>query len=102
MEANYYVGIDISKRQLDWQVNNSQHTLLAIGKGANSPSGIRKLIAQLSRQGISLDEVIICFEHTGPYGLLLAAMLEEAGIRYVMVAAAQVQLSLGIRPAKES
>lgn len=53
------------------------------------------------KQGkICLDEVIICFEHTGPYGLLLATILEQCGICYVMVSAAEVQLSLGIRRGK--
>ncbi|MDZ7680358.1 MAG: hypothetical protein U5J63_01290 [Fodinibius sp.] len=33
-------------------------------------------------------------------GLLLATILEQAGICYVMVSAAQVQLSLGIRRGK--
>ncbi|WP_440999870.1 IS110 family transposase [Fodinibius sp. SL11] len=100
MEGNYWIGIDISKRQLDWQVNKVQNTPLAAGNVQNSPCGITKLLDQWSRQGICLEETIICFEHTGPYGLLLAAMLEEAGVRYVMVAAAQVQRSLGIRRGK--
>lgn len=58
------------------------------------------MLEKWSRQGICLEEMIVCFEHTGPYRLLLAAMLEEAGICYVMVAAAQVRRSLGIRRGK--
>lgn len=100
MEANYYVGVDISKHRLDWQVNDAQNQQLALGKATNRPSGIGKLLEQWSRQGIPLEEMVICFEHTGPYGLLLATMLEQAGVRYVMVAAAEVQLSLGIRRGK--
>lgn len=100
MEGNYWIGIDISKQQLDWQLNKAQNQQLATGNVQNSPCGITKLLEKWSRQGISMEEIIICFEHTGPYGLLLAAMLEEAGICYVMVAAAQVQRSLGIRRGK--
>lgn len=100
MEANYYVGVDVSKNQLDWHLNDAENQQLAIGKVANSPSGIGKLLDQWSCQGKSLEEIVICFEHTGPYGLLLAAMLEEAGICYIMVAAAQVQRSLGIQRGK--
>lgn len=100
MEGNYWTGIDISKQQLEWQVNEIRAQPLAAGKAQNSPSGITKLLVEWSRQGICLKEMIICFEHTGPYGLLLAAMLEEAGISYVMVSAAEVQLSLGIRRGK--
>lgn len=100
MEANYYAGIDISKKRLDWQVNDGQNRQLAIGDIGNNPDGIRELLEKWSHQGISLEKMMVCFEHTGAYGLLLAAMLEEAGVRYVMVAAAQVQRSLGIRRGK--
>lgn len=100
MEANYYAGIDISKQGLDWQVNDDHNQQQSLGKTANSPRGIAGLLAKWVAQGIALEELVICFEHTGPYGLLLATMLEQAGIRYVMVAAAQVQRSLGIRRGK--
>ena len=49
-----------------------------------------------------LNDLIVCFEHTGPHALLLATLLEEFGICYVMVSAAQVQLSLGIRRGKSA
>lgn len=100
MEANYYAGIDISKQRLDWQLNDSDNQKQALGKTPNNPEGITRLLDKWVGQGINGKELIICFEHTGPYGLLLAAMLEKAGIRYVQVAAAQVQRSLGIRRGK--
>lgn len=100
MEGNYWAGIDISKRQLDWQVNEAHNQPLLTGNVQNSPGGITKLLEKWFRQGICLEEMVICFEHTGSYGLLLAAMLEEAGVRYAMVSAAQVQRSLGIRRGK--
>lgn len=99
METSYYVGIDISKERLDWQLNYHIRQK-AMGKAANNPNGIAQLLQQWTDQGIPLDELVVCFEHTGPYGLLLAAMLEEAGLDYVMVSAAEVQRSLGIRRGK--
>lgn len=96
MEASYYVGIDISKRRLDWQVNDGGNTELATGQAANTPEGIHKMIGRWAEDEMDVHELAVCFEHTGPYGLLLAALLEEVGICYVMVSAAQVQLSLGI------
>ena len=100
MEASYYVGIDISKKQLDWQVNDGQNTSFKTGQAVNTPNGIHKMLARWKRGKICLDKVIICFEHTGPYGLLLATILEQSGVCYVMVSAAEVQLSLGIRRGK--
>lgn len=69
MEGNCWIGIDISKRQLDWQMNKTHNQPLLTGNVQNSPGGIIKL-------------------------------LEKAGICYVMVAAAQVQRSLGIQRGK--
>lgn len=100
MEASYYIGIDISKGRLDWHLTDAGNTELATGQAANTPKGIHKMIAQWKRGPICLNELIVCFEHTGPYGLLLAAILEESGICYVVVSATQVQLSLGIRRGK--
>lgn len=100
METSYYVGVDISKQQLDWQVNDADNHRLAAGQAANRPTGIDKLFAEWSRRGLLLEQLVVCFEHTGPYGLLLALMLERAGIRYVRVSAAEVQRSLGIRRGK--
>ena len=100
MEASYYIGIDISKGRLDWHLIDARNTELATGQAANTPKGINKMIGQWKRRKNGLNEFIVCFEHTGPYGLLLATILEEATICYVMVSAAQVQLSLGIRRGK--
>ena len=100
MEASYYIGIDISKGRLDWHLIDARNTELATGQAANTPKGINKMIGQWKRAKTALEELIVCFEHTGPYGLLLATLLEQSGICYVMVSAAQVQLSLGIRRGK--
>lgn len=100
MEASYHAGIDIGKHWLDWQLNDAPNTELATGPAANTPKGINKMIACWKRRKICVDDLIICFEHTGPYGLLLASILEKSGICYGVVSAAQVQLSLGIRRGK--
>lgn len=100
MGTNWYVGIDISKQRLDWQVNDIQNRNLAVGTVANRASGIDRLLQHFLKRGLTLDKLMVCFEHTGPYGLLLAVMLEQAGVEYVMVSAAEVQHSLGIRRGK--
>lgn len=99
MKAKYFCGIDISKQRLDWQVNEAGQ-LVWTGQAVNNPAGIEKLLAAWTQRGLSVKHLVVCFEHTGPYGLLLAAMLEQADVRYVIVAAAQVQRSLGIRRGK--
>ncbi|MDR8392218.1 transposase, partial [Aliifodinibius sp. S!AR15-10] len=100
MEGNYWVGIDVSQKQLDWEITTSGNQPAGAGLAANSPRGITRMLSGWTSRGIGLEQMIICFEHTGPYGLLLAAMLEQAGACYVMVSAAEVQHSLGIRRGK--
>ncbi|SHG44395.1 hypothetical protein SAMN05443144_12853 [Fodinibius roseus] len=41
MEGNYRIGIDISKRQLDWQVTEASNQQLATGTVQNSPAALR-------------------------------------------------------------
>lgn len=54
MEGNYWIGIDISKQQLDWQVKEAQNQPLLTGRVQvqNGPCGITKLLDKWSRQGI--------------------------------------------------
>ncbi|MCW9707272.1 hypothetical protein [Fodinibius salsisoli] len=44
MEASYYIGINISKQRLDWQVNDNQNYSHKNGQAVNIPKGINKMI----------------------------------------------------------
>lgn len=67
---------------------------------SNSVEAIEELILQWQKDGIDLDLTLVCFEHTGVYGMPLAMVLEQHKIQYVMVPAQQVKLSLGIQRGK--
>lgn len=91
------VGIDISKLTLDVADHlNHQHF-----KEINTTKRFRPLIKQIIRSSdCPLEDLLICFEHTGIYSLPLASFLAEQGIKFIMVPGLEVKRSLGIQRGK--
>jgi transposase len=87
------LGIDLSKKTLD------AHLYLA-GEHAqfeNNPKGFRALLLwAVKTGGIKCENLLICFEHTGLYGMALAAYLERRDISFAMVPALEIKRSLGM------
>jgi transposase len=74
-----FVGIDISKKTLDAvcifnkAINKSTHQ-----QYSNDATGIKKIMSYVKKQkGVTSDNTLYCFEHTGIYGRKLAFMLSE-------------------------
>lgn len=100
MQLQYTIGIDISKDRLDWMSMEQGQPFQKPTHTSNSVKGINKMIAQWKKGKVDMDSLLVCFEHTGVYGMTLAMVLEQQEIRYVMVPAQQVKLSLGIQRGK--
>ncbi|MFT6970696.1 MAG: transposase [Roseivirga sp.] len=45
---------------------------------------------------VKIAELLVCFEHTGIYGMELAAFLEKKNVFYCMVPALEIKRSLGM------
>jgi transposase len=98
MKFQWFVGIDISKKTLD-------ATLFANGSNKKSPhkqfindgKGHQALVNWLNNQGVSMDKVLFCMEHTGVYGLSLAVFMEKNDLVYTMVSLLHIKRSLGHR-----
>lgn len=100
MQLQYTIGIDISKSRLDWMSMKQGQLLKKPTHTSNSVKGINKMITQWEKDEINFDSLLVCFEHTGAYGMTLAMILEQQEIPYVMVPAQQVKFSLGIQRGK--
>ena len=61
-----YVGIDISKKTLDYSILRKKE-LVGQGRVKNSAKGLIRLKKKLKAEGISLSKVLICCENTGLY-----------------------------------
>lgn len=100
MQFRYTIGIDISKKRLDWMSMDQGQAWHKPAQTPNSVEAINQLILHWQQEGINMDSTLVCFEHTGVYGMALAMVLEQHNISYVMVPAQQVKLSLGIQRGK--
>jgi len=93
MKFKESLGIDVSKKTLDVML----HCKGVHRQFDNTTKGHKALIVWMKKQtGLTLEQVLICFEHTGLYSLPLAVFLKEQQIKFFMVAALEIKRSLGI------
>ena len=66
MHFSFFVGIDISKKSLDFAVRDQKHHLFHC-KVNNSLEGLNQFKAECLIKKIDLRVSLICCEHTGIY-----------------------------------
>jgi transposase len=87
------LGIDLSKKTLDAYL----HLAGEYAQFDNNPKGFRALLAWAFKMGgVKSENLLICFEHTGLYGMALAAYLEKKNLSFAMVPALEIKRSLGM------
>jgi len=90
------VGIDVSKLTLDAYDHRHQAAIQV----NNTPAGFKGLIKWLKQRNNVIDDLLICFEHTGLYSLPLAVFLNEKQISFAMVPGLEIKYSLGLTRGK--
>lgn len=90
------VGIDVSKKTIDvFLYNQGKHSQFS-----NESAGFEKMARWIKSQGLSPEELIVCFEHTGWYCLLLGYYLYENGYAYSCVNPMEIKRSMGLKRGK--
>lgn len=78
MDNQHYVGIDISKKTLDWAVFDS-HNIVFCTSTENSIPGIKSALNQMREiPGLLQEQTVFCMEHTGIYNAHLLDFLYKA------------------------
>jgi len=96
-----FIGIDISKDQLDLVLLKEEHFgTYEDKKVPNSFNGFDGIVKWLEKKKINLEDCLFCMEHTGTYGLLLFAWLSQMGIDFVVEPGLKIKRSLGITRGK--
>jgi transposase len=72
-----FVGVDVSKKHLDWAIGREGN----VDRVANTPAGVRRLAAELSK----LDLELVVVESTGGYERALTEGLCSANLPVVLV-----------------
>lgn len=95
MEFEFFIGIDVSKNELDFSIQQGRCFLFHREIG-NKPAEINALIKEISNlPGLSLKQAIFCMEHTGIYSNHLLGCLHKKKANICLQAATHIKKSLG-------
>lgn len=96
----FYVGIDISKGWFDTAIVDDQANVTQEAQRFdNTTKGINKMLKELEKK-YDKQQVWICLEHTGNYGLLLCSILQLNEWTFTLVPAIEISKSLGLTRGK--
>lgn len=77
MNFEFFIGIDVSKSELDFAVMQGRN-LLFHQEIVNTPESIASFISDLKKvKGFKLDKAVFCMEHTGIYTAHLLSGLHK-------------------------
>lgn len=95
MENQHYVGIDISKKTLDWAVFEGQKIVFCAST-ENSASGIKSALTQMREiPGFVPQKSIFCMEHTGIYNAHLMEVMHNLGLPIWLENSTQIKQATG-------
>ena len=95
MEFDFFIGIDVSKSELDFAVQQG-NSFLFHKEIANESAAINNFIKELCKlPGFKLSRALFCMEHTGIYNNHLLSCLHKKGAQLCLEAASQIRNSLG-------
>jgi len=95
MEFEFFIGIDVSKNELDFAIQQGSHFLFH-REIANNPIAINSFIKELGKlPGFSLGKAVFCMEHTGIYNNHSINCLYKRKANMCLEAATQIKNSLG-------
>lgn len=97
---HYFFGVDVSKATLDIAVVREGEVILE-NKIANENGAISKFINTAKKSlSITAEQMTVCLEHTGIYGLPLLHVLDKAKIQICVEPALQIKQSQGMTRGK--
>jgi transposase len=95
MEFEFFIGIDVSKNELDFAVQRG-NCFLFHREIANEPLAITAFIKELGKlPGFKSGNAVFCMEHTGIYNNHVLMCLEKKNAHVCLEAAIQIKSSLG-------
>lgn len=95
MEFTYFIGIDVSKNELDFAVMQGK-LFLFHKETPNTPEAVKALLKELGQLcGFELSKAVFCMEHTGIYNNHLLASLHKKQANICLEAASQIKNSMG-------
>jgi transposase len=100
MNYTHFVGIDVSKKTLDFAVLQGKETIIQL-QVSNDLKGIRDFMKQLkAAEKFNLDATLFCMEHTGIYNQHVLHFLFSKKAKVCLESSVQIKLSSGLQRGK--
>lgn len=99
MHYSFFIGIDISKKTLDFAVRDQKQHLFHL-KTDNSMAGINQFKQECLAKNINLLQGLICCEHTGLYSQNILALAIEHDFSLWLESSLRIKRSLGLQRGK--
>ena len=99
MNYLFFIGIDISKKTLDFAVRNQGQYLFHC-KVDNSPAGLDEFEMRCLSEDIDLQNCLICCEHTGVYSHNVLALAIKNNFSLWLESSLRIKRSLGLQRGK--
>ena len=99
MNYLFFIGIDISKKTLDFAVRDGKGLLFHI-KVDNSLAGLKQFQKECLTRNIDLSQCLICCEHTGIYSQNILALATENDFFLWLESSLRIKRSLGLQRGK--
>ena len=99
MNYLFFIGIDISKKTLDFAVRDRKGLLFHI-KVDNSVVGLKQFQKECLNRNIDLTCSLICCEHTGIYSQHILALATENNLTLWLESSLRIKRSLGLQRGK--
>lgn len=100
MEKFYFIGVDVSKKKLDFCVLSEGKAVLEETVPNHFKSVLHLLRELESEHGVDASHALVCAEHTGGYTFQLAEACEASGYPLWLENAAQIKYSSGVQRGK--
>jgi transposase len=102
MKKTDFVGIDISKDYIDCALLSvDQRGSFKDKRFSNYFEGFDSMEVWLKKNGVTLNNCLFCMEHTGTYGLLLFAWLNQRVLDFCVEPGLKIKRSLGMIRGKD-
>ncbi|MEM8968629.1 MAG: transposase [Bacteroidota bacterium] len=99
MKYLFFIGIDISKKTLDFAVRNRKELLFHL-KADNSLAGLNQFQKECFARKIDLSQSLICCEHTGVYSQNILTLVIENNFSLWFESSLRIKRSLGLQRGK--
>ncbi|MBS1666294.1 MAG: IS110 family transposase [Bacteroidetes bacterium] len=95
MEFEFFIGIDVSKNELDFSVQQGK-SFLFHQEIVNEPEAIKAFLKEVSKlPGYAYSKVVFCMEHTGIYSNHILSCLYQQKANICLEPATRIKKSLG-------